>query len=637
MELIKKLSDKKNFWEIVPELKKHELIEIIQLCSDYYHNKGKQLLSDTLFDVITERLKAIDPDAKILKKIGAPAKGRSVKLPYWMGSMNKIKSDDDKLLKKYLQTQPGPYYVSDKLDGISCLLTVTNGRMKLYTRGDGENAQDITHLSSVVKLKFKSSQTFAIRGELIISKAHFNKYYKKKYENVRNLVGGIVNTKSTSIKPSDYKHVVFIAYEVIEPNNKISEQYKFLEKNGFNVVTYHKYNKLSMDKMDEILTERKDTAEYDIDGIIVINNENHKRNTTGNPEYSFAYKGISEIADVTVKSVMWKESKDGYLKPTIHYNKKKLSGATLENATGFNARFIVKHKIGKGTILKIVRSGDTIPHILSIVKGTKPELPQNIKYEWNKTRVDIVLKDIDNNVNVVKKRITKFMKDNGVKNISEGIISKLVDSGYDNIFKIIKLKPVDLMKLEGVQEKMAEKIYVSINSKIRELSLLNLMVGSNLFGRGLAESKIKKVLDEYPKIVNQYESKDKKKWLTKINNIEGFSEISTTQFLDNLPTFIKFYNQIQKHSKIKAYKINNTKSNKMSGEVVVFTGFRENNWKKMIEENGGRVAGTVSGNTTILVHKDGETTSSSYKKAKTLSSVKIYNKTQFDTVIKKLS
>ena len=84
-----------------------------------------------------------------------------------------------------------------------------------------------------------------------------------------------------------------------------------------------------------------------------------------------------ETADTIVTQVNWLPSKNGYTIPVIHYEPVKLSGSTIVKTTGFNAKYIKENKIGPGAVIRIVKSGDTIPYIIDIIKkAEEPSLPK---------------------------------------------------------------------------------------------------------------------------------------------------------------------------------------------------------------------------------------------------------------------
>lgn len=634
MEVIKKINKAKTVWQVLLELTPDDLEQAIKVASESYYNSGISLVDDQIYDILVERLRKIKPQSKILKQTGAPVKGKKEKLPYWMGSMDKIKSDE-KLINNWTKVYKGPYVVSDKLDGISCLLAMTDGEITLYTRGDGVYGQNITHLLELVNMSVGDlvkigNKDVAIRGELIMTKENFEKKYKNEMSNARNMVAGIVNSKKESVNKKYARDVDFISYEVIEPILKPSDQLKLLKKWGLNVAYHDTYEDINLSILDGVLQKRKKKSVYEIDGVIITDDHKHSRNISGNPPYSFAYKGLTETADTKVVKVVWRPSKDGIVVPTIFYKKVRLSQADLHKTNGFNAKFILNNKIGPGAIITIIRSGDVIPYIMDVVKpASKASFPTHLKYEWDENKVNIVLLNPDDDKDVIIRRLTKFVTNIGVENLSEGLVARLVEAGYDTIPKIMELTVDDFLSIDGFKDTLATKLYNNLQASLQRLDILTLMVASNVFGRGFGDRKIKKILDNYPNIVNEYSKKNHTEWQEKLRSLEGFEIKTVNYFLDALPEFQEFYKNVSKIVSVKPHKIAAKKEGGFfKGAVVVMTGFREQSWKNFIETEGGKVTESVSKNTTLLVYNDGETTTSKFLKAKELG-IKTMSRSEF--------
>ncbi|CAH6421855.1 NAD-dependent DNA ligase [uncultured virus] len=597
-----------------------ELEDILRELSFYYYNTKESLVPDEIFDIIKNVLEERDPKNLFLKEVGSPISKNKVKLPYFMPSLNKIKPSTN-LILSWLEEYKGPYVVSDKLDGVSALLVKTKKELKLYTRGDGTNGQDISHLIPFIfdkKILDKLMNNIAIRGELIISKNNFKKI-DNEFKNGRNAISGLVNAKHFSVKLA--KLTDFIAYSLLNPQYKQTEQMSKIHSWKLPIVTYKILNEINNDFLSKYLLERRKESEYEIDGLVVVDSSQIYNTTVDEPEYEFAFKTLltDQIAETLVLDLEWTVSKHSYLKPKVKIQPVEISGVTIKNATAFNAKFVVDNKLGPGSIIKIVRSGDVIPHILEVIKSSssgKPKMPL-IPYVWNKTGIDILVKDVQGEAKdaIIIKKITNFFSTLGIKNISEGIVTKLVINGFNSIPKIIKADKKKLENIEGLGSKIVEKIFNNIDSSIKKVTLSQLMAASTLFGRGLGNRKLKVIVDQYPNIMN--ENFDKKVLSNNIMQLEGFDELTTTQFIENFPKFKKFYSELEKvldlshlQNPIKQKKI--TKG-KFLGKKMAFTGFRDAELKKFIEDNGGKVSDTVSKNTDLLIYVD--TSSSKYKKA----------------------
>lgn len=597
-----------------------ELEKIINLASDKYYNTDTPILNDNDFDYLIEILKNKNPDSEILNNVGAKIKNETtiIKLDYWLGSMNKIKYPSNKLdvwSKKY---KP-PYIMSEKLDGVSALLVYDkNKNIKLYTRGDGIEGKDISKLLKYISLPNKEetikyclknnligeNNILALRGELIIKKKIFNNKWINQFKNIRNTVSGVVNSKKINIEL--VKDIEIVFYEIIDPNLTIDNQINNLINMKYNVVHNKIINNiLSFNNLSELLESRKKLSIYDIDGIIITSMENFKRNNSGNPEYAFAYKNIDidQIKNTKVINIEWNTSKNGYLIPTILVEPILINSVLIKRVTGNNAKFIFDNKIGIGSIVELIRSGDVIPKIYKVLTESENyNLPHN-NWHWSKTNVDIILNKLNNNKDIIKKNIYFFFSTLKAKGIGEKIIDKFVQNGFDNIYKIINIKLEDIISLDNFGEKSSKNIINSIKKSISNIDLGTLMTASGVLGRGIGIEKINSILDKYPNLLINYEKWTKNIFIDNIKKINNWEEKTATLFVNNFNEFIKFYNSIKKYITI----IDN-KKNINNGSLleinIVLSGFRDKELSDLIEKEGGNIQQTITKNTNILVIKD---------------------------------
>ena len=576
-----------------------DIVKQIEQANDAYYNSSEPIMSDKEYDELVNKLKVLSPNHPLLKSVGAPIKsGTKVKLPFWLGSMDKIKTDKE--VKKFLNdNQSDSYVVTDKLDGISALYM----NKKLYTRGNGNLGQDISHL---IKHLHLPNTAVAVRGELIMKKGVTSK--------IRNVVSGIVNSKKKEIDKTLLQNLEFVAYEEIretayQPSPE--EQLNNLSKAGYNTVVFNKVENVTAKVLEEYLIQRKSIGAYEIDGIILTKNEPYIRNTSGNPSYSVAFK-LNLSANLTkVISVDWFVSKDNYIIPRITYEPIDLDGVLLQHVSGHNAKFIVSNNIGPGTVLEIVRSGDVIPYVNNIVKSTEAMLPSDIPYEWDSTHVNIITTNTDFSK---VKELTYFLKKIGVKFVDEKLVSRLNEAGHNTVKKLISLTEKDLILIPTIKEKMAKKIVEQLQSALNSVDLVTLMVASNQFGRGLAEKKLSLIVNKWNNLIEDYENG--KVTLEAIQEIEGFSGILAKAVILGLKSFIKWIkeNKINYNKKEPTVIVNSTNSF-FTGKKVVFSGFRDAVLKEKIEKNGGTVSESVSSKTDLVVVIDKSFSSSKVQKA----------------------
>ena len=621
-----------------PSLKPNELVKVLKKLSDAYYNTGDSLVGDIVYDYMRDLLQEKDPENPYLMEVGAPVKGtkEKAKLPFEMSSLNKFKPETDDV-EKWCKKYKGPYVIGDKLDGASAQFYKDYaGDVFLYSRGDLVYGQNISHL---IKYFFDEKtikgipKGTSIRGELIIQKENFKKI-SSYMKNARNAVSGLVNSKTVDQKVA--KITEFVAYAILNPRHKQVDQMELLVKWGLKTVVYKIVKKLDNDILKKYLLERLDKSLYEMDGIVCVDDSEIYEHKGGYPKHAFAFKIQMETVITTVVKVIWNASMDGYLKPKVEIEPVDLVGTTIKYATAHNAKFIVDNKIGPNAKIKIIRSGDVIPKILEVVKpASKPQMP-NVQYKWNSTNVDLMLKSMDgiSKIQVTIKLLTYFFKTMGVKYLSEGIITKLVENEYDSIEKILTADKDDLSIIEGLGDKMVSKIYDEIDRAFDEVELSTFMAASHKFGRGLAEKKIREIINMYPNILTEEWDEDEME--EKILEVSGFSTKLAKLFSKNFEEFMDFYNEISKIKDISRFEeIQITDEESSDGEklfaekTIVFTGFRDKDLKDSIIKNGGKVSDSVSSKTFILICADGADMSSSKFKKAEKNGTKIMTKSEF--------
>ena len=606
-------------------LESHDNAKIAKLLKEaaFQYYKGSPVISDDIFDIVKDYLTKHDPTNPVLQEIGAAAPGEKVKLPFWMGSLDKIREEGtdkgyDKAIEGWKSKYPGKVVISDKLDGNSALLVYSPKGIKMYSRGDGYMGQDISHLVSLIsgipkKIPFPH---FAVRGELIISKELWKS--KGKGANPRNAVAGVMHSKHPD---KDLASIVeFVAYEQLQPRNSALDGLEVLEEFGFKPVYYLSVNtkELTMESLSKILMDRRVNSPYEVDGIVIFHDDDHNQIPGKNPAYAFAFKSIltHEEAEVIVKEVVWNASKDGYLKPLIHFDPVVLAGASIQKATGFNAQYIETNTIGPGSRIVIIRSGDVIPHIVrTLTKSAtgKPSFP-DLEYIWNDTHVDIMLKDKSKSDDVTIKRMVYFAKVLAMKGVGEGVVERMYKNGVDTIKKMLSISVEELIKMEGFQKKSAEKVVKEIKDSVAKANCLTFMDASNLFGRTVGEKKLKLIISKFPKILEGYQPTE-----SELSKVDGIGSITAKQFLDGLPEFFDFMKDIgiPCNKPETAKPIVSTKPS-LNDLLVVFTGMRDKELEAEIESRGGKIGSSVSKKTSVVVAKDPSDETGKVKTAKEL-------------------
>ena len=275
-------------------LKASDIAKILDEADTAYHN-GESIIDDVHYDVIVAYYEELT--GKPREKIGAEVvAGKRVKLPIHMGSMTKVKPDTSKL-KNWMVKYKGPYVLSDKLDGISIMLHYESGNPvpKIYTRGNGKVGSDASALAKYMNFPaVVTDSPIYVRGELLIPKGDWS-YFSGDYKNPRNavsgLVGGLVSAKK--IKPKYLKRLHFVMFDaVMDTMMKSSDQLEWGSGIGFRVVQHRVVKKLTIKGLSDELLARRSESDYEIDGIILMDDHVYPKPKSGNPKYALAFKMV---------------------------------------------------------------------------------------------------------------------------------------------------------------------------------------------------------------------------------------------------------------------------------------------------------------------------------------------------------
>ena len=632
------------------------ILHFINIVKNYYYNNDLPNKNDILkmkewfklsnLTEIEEFLKNINDDQydEMIemvnlnsKEVGSLPHHKKYELPIFMGSLDKIKNEID--YKNWIKKNNNSLVITEKLDGISALICINNKNdIKICTRGNGKIGCDISHLFKYLNLNkpidntikyFDEQFPLYIRGELIMK--------KNDDINLRNIVSGLVHTKEITEEVKEkLKNVDLVVYRLYNKDIDYITQLHTLKQIGYNIPNCVVLNKdISYNNIQEHLLSFAQNSDYQIDGIVVTNNKlSNNDQIDKNPEHSIAIKNTSVSKQTKVIEIEWNISKHGVYKPRVKIQPININGVTIEWVTGFNAKYINDNNIGKDTLLEVERSGDVIPNIKNVIKSTKSELP-NGNWKWNKTRVDIVIEEENNNESFrqicdemeIKKLLT-FFQELECPHLGPKTIEILYNNGYKTVIDILNLTKQDLLNINKFKDKSSENVLSGIQvakdflSNINDKNLHILMYASGSFGFGFGSKKIKLILDVYPNIIKEYDDENREEWIQNVKSVKGISE-QAENFVDNINKYKNFIKTLSVCIKITNNLKQKDRENKVNKETkdkvkenIVLTGFRDKNLKQILENNGHIVNDNVTKETTIVVYNDDENSSKCQKAKK---------------------
>ena len=562
-----------------------------------YYNTGDPIIDDADYDVLEDMLRAVKPDSVALG-VGAITLEKTT-LPCYMGSLDKLKDVSKSTFK-------GDVVITAKIDGVSMLYVDGN---KLYTRGNGVEGQDISHLITYLGLPHISKGTI-IRGELVMDKDTFASKYAGIYKNARNMVSGMITRKT--IMPEQLSDTTFIAFELLAPRNTTfgDDLEKLASRFTVPWNTTIPTSAMTNERLTKMLIRWKETSKFEIDGLVVNDDSKfYPVNTEKNPKYAFAFKSAlaTETAVATVVDVEWNVSRLGQVKPTVIFEPVELSGATLSRATVHHAKYVWMEGIGPGAKITVTRSGDVIPYVMDVIKSTQAKMPPDGTWKWDETRTNI-LTTVHGTPQQLRSQLEFALRGLGVENMGPARVMAVVEAGYHTIGSLLYATSQDLIPVIGPS--MGGKLPGILQEQWAKADLLTMMHVSGAFGQGIGKRKLKKLLTTYPEIVT-YDSEH----IGNLPGPENFSDESmATKVAPGIARFQQFMRDLNMETP--THETPKETRNDLTGKVFAFSGIRDKDLAAEMENLGATVAGSLTKAVTDLVVKDVNSTHGKVKTAR---------------------
>ncbi|MGN0973772.1 MAG: NAD-dependent DNA ligase LigA [Bacilli bacterium] len=561
----------------------------------------------------------------------------------------------DERIKKEIKN---PHYVCElKIDGLSVSLLYKHGKLvRGATRGDGRVGEDITHNVKTIKsvpLDLGKDIDIEVRGEIYMRKDVFESINEQRKLEDKPLLANPRNAAAGSVRQLDSKIAAsrrldtFLYHLPNAKNYNIEYQYdalNFMKELGFAVnpnIRRAKDIKEVLSYIEE-WTEKRDNLPYEIDGIVIkVDNleEQEKLGLTAKyPKWIIAYKFPAKETLTKLKEIKLTVGRTGQVTPNAILEPVILQGSKIRKATLHNEDYIKEKDIRIGDTVAIIKAGDVIPRVEKVIKerrtGNEEEfiMPDTcpicnsklIKKEaaYYCVNDECEKKQIEQLIHYVSRDALN------IEGLGDAIIEDFYNLKYiTNITDIYKLKKYrdELMELEGYGKKSIDKLLDNIElSKKASLEKLLFALGIRYVGQ-----KTAKILAENYKNIDNIINTD----YDSLYSIKDIGEVIAKSVYD----YFKNDNNLKQIEKLKEYNVNmnyiDTKEENNSNfldKTFVLTGSLEKLTRKeatsMIENVGGKVTGSVSKNTSIVVV--GKDPGSKYEKAIELG-ITIWNEEEF--------
>lgn len=618
-----------------------ELVELLNRYADEYYTKDAPSVSDSEYDKLYRELVELEtaypedvlPESPTHRVGGVVLKGfTKYQHQYPLYSLQdafsreELEAFDQRVRKEF----PSVHYVCElKIDGLSISLTYENGILVTgATRGDGSIGEDITENLKRVKdipLVLPEPISITVRGECYMPRASFDRVNQVRQENgesefanPRNAAAGTLRQLDTKIVAK--RNLATFLYQEVSPTDKTSQEgvLEKLAQLGF-VVNQERVLAKDMDQIWSFIqkvAQLREGLPYDIDGIVIkvddLAIQEELGFTVKAPKWAIAYKFPAEEKEARLLSVDWTVGRTGVVTPTANLTPVQLAGTTVSRATLHNVDYIAEKDIHQDDTVIVYKAGDIIPAVLRVVTDKRvSDLPLAIPTNCPSCQSQLLHFEDEVALRCINPLCPAQIKEGLIHFASRdamnitGLGPAVVDKLFANhlvadVAGIYRLTVEDLLTLEGVKEKSAEKLYEAIQAS-KENSAEKL-----LFGLGIRHvgSKVSQILLQEFHDLDQLATADPERiaaidslGMVVAQSLESyFSQEGSRQLLLELKEAGVNMDYLGKKVAVDAA---------LSGMTVVLTGKLErltrSEAKAKLESLGAKVTGSVSKKTDLVV------------------------------------
>lgn len=645
--------------------------------NELYYQKAEPEISDFEFDMLLERLRALEaenpelitPDSPT-QRVGGKADSlrpftHTVPLMSLDNSydLNELKAFTERC-ERLAEGRRLEYVAELKIDGLSVSLHYENAILTVgATRGDGQTGDEVTQNVRTIKsvplrLKKDRPEHAEVRGEVFLSRSQFDRINaelemqgEKTFANPRNCASGTLRMLDSQIVAS--RRLDMFPYDLFSGNQKMFEthweNFEWLKQNGFNV-NPNRALCVNFDQLTEFVNEMesiRDSLDYDIDGVVVkVNSTSLQQEfgaTTKAPRWAIAYKYPARKATTKLLAITVQVGRTGALTPVANLEPVLLAGTTVARASLHNEDEIKRLGIRIGDTVEIEKSGEIIPQVLGVVESkrdgseTEFEFPSKCPVcDWDAVRPDGEAVRRCTNPDCPAKnkaRIQYFAsrKAMDIEGLGEVLVETLVDRGMVRDVADLYLLTVD--QIAGL-DRMAEKSGTNLIDQIAASKTRGLQ-------RLLYGIDIRHVGERYAKILAKHFRGIDRLAGASVEELDDIPEIGLA-VAESVHDWFRDAKNIDLIDRLRAAGVQMEMDaastaaldERFVGKTFVLTGKLENYTRdeaaKLIEDRGGRVSSSVSKKTDYVVA--GEDAGSKLTKAESLG-VAILNEEEFRAMI----
>lgn len=628
-----------------------ELVEILNKASEAYYQGQEEKMSNYEWDTMFDELTALEQETGYImpesptQNTGVEETGGN-REPHEFPALSLAKTKQVSELKKWAEGRD--IWLSWKLDGLTLVLTYDQGKLtKIVTRGNGTVGNNITFLKDSIKgfpLKISYQGHMVVRGEATISYTDFEMINDliedddEKYANPRNLASGTLSLDD----PQKVKErcVYFHAFTLVyreEGIQSFGEQMDYLDREGFLTVERERCNEDNLDEVIARWTHKVESGQMDIpvDGLVICYDDTVYAATgsvTGHhaTRAGFAFKWADVSAASKLRYVEW-SCAASTISPVAVFEPVQLEGTTVSRASLCNISEMERLGIGEECTLEVIKANKIIPKCIAVkdAKGTF-SIPETCPVCGAKTQIHVsssgtkTLHCTNPDCTAKQgKKYTRFVSKSGmdIDGLSIQTMLRFMNEGFVHEFADIyhlEEHAGTIRNMEGFGEKSCENLLNAIE-KSREVKAVNFIYALCIPMIGVDAAK---------KIVGSVSFEG---FLERMQSGQGFEDVdgigpeksgSVMEWYQN-PKNKEALEHLLQEVHITQGEAVSAKEGTCVGLTFVITGdvhqFKNRDaFKSYVEQQGGKVTGSVSAKTNFLINNDSESSSSKNRKAKEL-------------------
>lgn len=625
-----------------------ELVPILAEAARIYEQEDREIMPNHEYDKLYDELEWLEEETGVIlansvtQKVGYEVLSDLPRVRHSQSILSLDKTKEVSRLGSFLDNDQG--LLSWKLDGITLVITYNEGKLvQAITRGNGIIGEDVTSNARTfanlpLGINYKGQVT--IRGEAIITYSEFERINKElpddeKYKNPRNLCSGSVRQLDSKITAQ--RNIRFYAFTLVDgglDTDSKEEQIKWLDDQGFGVVEYKMVNSDTVAESVEWFAANIRKRDFASDGLVLTLDSISKSDSLGAtakfPRHSIAFKWKDEIKETKLIKIKWNTSRTGAINPIAIFEPIELEGTTVARASVHNVSIVQNLKLGEGDTIKVYKANMIIPQIAdNITKSNNTEIPKECPVCTGETRIEVI-KDAKvlycTNPNCQAKRAKAFVHFVGrdamdIQGFSEASIEKFIGNNFINDFVdlyYLENHKEEIINLEGFGEKSYNNIIDSVEVS-RKVNLANFLYALGIERVGISNARL--ICNHFNYNIDDIMDA-KEEDLVAIDGIGPIIAHSIYSYF-KLEDNRELVNRLMKEIEFDIPDIQELEESPIVGKTFVVTG-KVNTFKnrrelsQKIEELGGKVVGSVSGNTDYLINNDVDSSSSKNRRAKEL-------------------